>query len=113
MYRIALFLALIEALCPSLLLASEEPAFQEPGVNKRLNRALGTESGVQVYKDPEGNVGTIIDVPGGERRVTVQRPQSPSMNLGPPLQLDNPPLQLPPSVHSGSQPSLEFPHKVH
>ena len=113
MYRIALFLTLIGSLCPSSLLASEEQPLQEPGVNKRLNQALDTEGGVQVYKDPKGNVGTIIDMPGGERRATVQPPQSPSMNLGPPLQLDNPLLQLPPAAPSVSPHSPETSHKAH
>ena len=113
MYRIAVFLAMMGTAYPSMLLASEEQAFQEPGVNERLNQALAGEGGVQVYKDPKGNVGTIIDLPGGTRRITVQPLQSPSINLGPPLQLDNPPLQLPPAVPSASRPSPEFPHKAH
>ncbi len=80
------------------LLASEEQPSPTPGFNERLDRALGSEGGVQVYMDPEGNVGTVLDPPGGERRFTVQPPQSPSINLGPPLQLHNPPSQLPQPV---------------
>ncbi|HEU4685689.1 MAG TPA: hypothetical protein VFS39_14370, partial [Nitrospira sp.] len=56
-----------------------------------MNEALGSEGGVQVYKDAEGNVGTLIDPPGGERSFTVQPPQSPSINVGPPLQLHHVP----------------------
>ncbi len=83
-----------------------------PGFHERLHHALGSEGGVQVYKDPEGNVGTILDPPGGERRVTVQPPHSPSMNLGPPLQLYNPPSQLPPS-QTPAHPSFPgFPQKA-
>jgi len=113
MYRIAVFLAMMGTTCPSMLFASEEQPFQEPGVNERLNQALGAEGGVQVYKDQKGNVGTIIDLPGGTRRITVQPPQSPSMNLGPPLQLDNPPLQFPPAITSPHPLSPELPHKAH
>lgn len=76
---------------------AEEPPATLPGFNQRLNEALGSESGVQVYQDADGSVGTIIDLPGGERRVTVQPPQSPSINLGPPLQLP-PSRSLPPPV---------------
>jgi hypothetical protein len=65
-----------------MLLASEANHLA-PGFNERLNQALGSEGGVQVYKDPEGNVGTILDPPGGERRHGAAA-ESPSMNLGPP-----------------------------
>jgi hypothetical protein len=80
------------------LLASEEQPPDTPGFNERLNEALGSEGGVQVYKDAEGNVGTVLDPPGGERRFTVQPPQSPSINLGSPLQLHDPPSFIPQPV---------------
>jgi hypothetical protein len=76
------------------------PAFAEDqrevlGFNPVLNKALGGEEGVQVYMDREGNVGTVIDAGSGHRSFSVQPPQSQSMNLGPPLQLQNKFLALP------------------
>ena len=65
-----------------------------------------------MYKDPEGNVESILDPLGGEPRVTVQPPQSPSMNLGPPLQLDNPPFHVPPAFVPTKPPVPEFPQKA-
>ena len=112
MYKRGVFLAMVGMSWASMLLAAEEPPPQVPGFNERLNQALGSEGGVQVYKDPAGNVGTILDIPGGERRVTVQPPQSPSMNLGPPLQLHNQPLQLPQAVPPAHPPTPSFPQKV-
>lgn len=95
-----------------MLVASEEQPPQAPGFNERLNQALGSDGGVQVYMDPDGNVGTIIDPPGGERHSTVQPPQSPSINLGPPLQLHNTPFQMPPAVTPTQPPAPEFPQKA-
>ena len=97
---------------PCLLVAAEEQPSQAPGFSERLNRALGDEGGVQVYMDPAGNVGTIIDPPGDEPQSTVQPPQSPSINLGPPLQLHNLPFQVPPTVGPAHPPAQEFPQKV-
>ena len=113
MYKTGVFLAILAVGWPRMLLASEEPPPQAPGFNERLNQALDSEGGVQVYKDPAGNVGTILDPPGGERRITVQPPQSPSMNLGPPLQLNNPPFQLPQAVPPTHPSSPSFPQKAH
>lgn len=96
----------------SMLLACEEQPPHAPGFNERLNQALGSEGGAQVYKDPEGNVGTILDPPGGERRITVQPPQSPSMNLGPPLQLHTPPSQMPPAPAPAHSSFPDFPQKA-
>lgn len=104
MYLLALMIALLEPSGPASLVASEQTPAAAPGYNERLDKALGSQGGVQVYMDPEGNVGTIIDPPGGERRINVQPPQSPSMNLGPPLQLHNPPSQIPPTVAPTQQP---------
>ena len=112
MYKRGVFLAIVGLSWASMLLAAEEPPSQVPGFNERLNQALGSEGGVQVYKDPAGNVGTILDPPGGERRITVQPPQSPSMNLGPPLQLHNQPLQLPQAVTPTLPSSPSFPQKA-
>jgi hypothetical protein len=96
MHLLAMTVAVLFGLAQATpLLAFEEQPPQTPGYNERLNQALGSEGGVQVYKDPAGNVGTVLDPPGGERRFTVQPPQSPSINLGPPLQLHNPPPFLP------------------
>jgi hypothetical protein len=114
MCRIALLLAiLVGTAWAGMSLASEEQPLQQPGVNERLNQVLGIEGGVQVYMDLKGNVGTIIDPPGGERRITVQPPQSQSRNLGPPLQLNNQPLQSPQAVTPAGPPSPEFPQKAH
>ena len=96
MYLLAVMVAGLLGLPEAcLLLASDEQPPQTPGFNQRLNEALGSEGGVQVYKDPAGNVGTVLDPPGGERRITVQPPQSPSINLGPPLQLHSPLSSIP------------------
>ena len=112
MNKIGIVLVIVGVSWASMLLAAEEPPSQVPGFNERLNQALGSEGGVQVYKDPAGNVGTILDPPGGERRITVQPPQSPSMNLGPPLQLHNQPLQLPQAVTPTLPSSPSFPQKA-
>ena len=112
MNKIGIVLVIVGVAWPSMLLAAEEPPSQVPGFNERLNQALGSEGGVQVYKDPAGNVGTILDPPGGERRITVQPPQSPSMNLGPPLQLHNQPLQLPQPVPPAHPSTPSFPQKA-
>jgi hypothetical protein len=112
MYRIVVFLAIVGATWPSMLLALEEQPIQEPNFSERLKQALGSEGGAQVYKDSEGNVESILDPPGGQRRVTVQPPPSPSMNLGPPLQLHNPLFQLPPAVTPAHPSSPDFPQKA-
>ncbi len=90
--------------------AAEAPS--RPGFNERLNQALGSEGGVQVYMDAEGNVGTIIDVPGGDRKVLVQPPQSPSINLGPPLQLPPRPLVPGPAQDPHQSATPQFPRKA-
>jgi hypothetical protein len=97
---------------PIMLLAAEEQPVQTPGYNERLNDFLNSEGGAQVYMDPEGNVGTILDPPGGERRVTVQPPQSPSMNLGPPLQLHNFPFHAPPPPVPAQPQTPDLPQKA-
>ena len=112
MYRVVVFLAIVGAAWPNMLLALEEQPIQAPGSSERLKQVLGSEGGAHVYKDPEGNVESVLDPPGGERRVTVQPPQSPSMNLGPPLQLDNPPFQIPQTVVPGKPSAPDFPQKA-
>ncbi len=97
---------------PNTMLVIGEPPETVPGFNERLSQALGAEGGVQVYQDTAGNVGTVIDPPGGARRFTVQPPQSPSMNLGPPLQLAPPPATLPPAATPIPPPPPDFPHKA-
>lgn len=113
MFMMVVMLMTIEAAWPGALLASEAPTPQAPGVNERVNQALGPEGGVQVYMDPDGNVETILDPPGGEPHSTVQPPQSPSMNLGPALQLNHPPFQLPQTVPPAHPPAQSFPQKAH
>jgi hypothetical protein len=113
MYKMAVFLAaIVGVVWPSMPLACEKQPPHALGVSERLTQALGSEGGAQVYKDPEGNVESVLDPPGGERRVTVQPPPSPSMNLGPPLQLHNLPFQLPPAVIPAHPPSPDFPQKA-
>ncbi len=89
------------------------PEQHQTAVHERLNEALRPEGGVQVYQDANGNVGTVLDLPGGERQLTVQPPQSPSINLGPPLQLHQRPFLAPPSINPASPPAPEFPQKAH
>jgi hypothetical protein len=112
MYKLVIFLALVVLAWPSMLLASEEQPPRAPNGNERLKQALGSEGGAQVYKDQEGNVTSILDPPGGERRITVQPPQSQSMNLGPPLQLHNIPFQLPLAVTPAHPSPPDFPQKA-
>jgi len=112
MYRVVVFLAIVVAAWPNMLLALEEHPIQAPGSNERLKQVLGSEGGAHVYKDPEGNVESVLDPPGGQRCVTVQPPPSPSMNLGPLLQLHNPPFQFPPTVTPAHPSPPDFPQKA-
>lgn len=98
MYPTAILLFIAGCSQPVMTAMADEPPAPVPGFNERLNQALGEEGGVQVYQDSAGNVGTVIDPPGGERRFTVQPPQSPSLNLGPPLQLPPAPFKRPPAL---------------
>src|SRR5215216_977210 len=95
---------LLTVVCSSAVTRADDVPPALPGFNERFNQALGSEGGVQVYMDQEGMVGTLVDPPGGERTFMVQPPQSPSINLGPPLQLHNPPRQLP--FPSAAQPAV-------
>ena len=114
MKRIAVCLIIIiGALSPSRLLAvAEEPA-QQPSAKERLNQVLGQEGGIHVYKDDQWNVESTIVLPNGERIIKVQPPPSPSMNLGPPLQLHNQTFQLPSPTPAPTHPSApEFPQRA-
>lgn len=115
-YGFAAILVMLDGPVNVQATGTEAPVIAVPGFNERLNRALGSEGGVQVYQDSDGNVGTLIDPPGGERRFTVQPPPSPSMNLGPPLQLHQAPVPLPPfSVPPPlpcPPPAAQFPQKA-
>ncbi len=114
MKRIAVCLIIIiGALWPSLLLAVAEEPSKQPSARERLNQILDPEGGIQVYKDHHGNVESTINLPDGERIITVQPPPSPGLNLGPPLQLNNRTLQLPPPPPAPAQPPApEFPQKA-
>lgn len=112
MYKMVIFLAIVGPAWPNLLLALDEQPIQAPGFNQRLNQALGSEGGAYVYKDPAGNVESMLDPPGGQRRITVQPPPSPSMNLGPPLQLHTIPFQLPLTVTPAHPSPPDFPQKA-
>lgn len=112
MYQLAVIVVMAGLAWPLPLFASEEQATPAPDYNERLHDALGSEGGVQVYMDPEGNVGTILEPPGGERRVTTQPPQSPSINLGPPLQLHPPPSHLPKPAAPAQPPGSDSPQKT-
>lgn len=96
MYRIAVILIIMGMVWPRILLAAGENPSQQPGAKERLNQVLGTEGGIEVYKDDQGNVHNATVLPNGERIITVQPPQSQGFNVGPPLQLNNRTLTLPP-----------------
>lgn len=114
MDRIAVCLIIIVGMAwPSLLLAGGEESSQQPSARERLNQVLGQEGGIQVYKDHHGNVESTINLPDGERIMTVQPPQSPGFNTGPPLQLNNQTLTFPPPSPPPAQPPApEFPQKA-
>ncbi len=92
--------------------AGEAERTVPPGFNPLLDQALNGDGGVQVYMDREGNVGTVTDAGTGHRTFTVQPPQSPSINLGPPLQLHNKSLSFPlnpPQAAPGDRPPASAP----
>ncbi len=93
--------------------ADGERSSQQPAARERLNQFLDAEGGTTVHMDAHGNVETLLQLPNGERRVVVQPPQSPGMNVGPPLQLNNRTFQLPPPPPAPAQPPApEFPQKA-
>ncbi len=110
---IAIYLVLTIGLVrPGLLLASDEESSQQPSAKERLQQVLDAQGGTTVYKDATGTVHSTTDLPTGERIITVQPPQSPAMNLGPPLQLNNQTLRFPPPPLVPTQlPAPEFPQE--
>lgn len=97
----------------SLSLAAENEPLKQPSAQERLTQVLDGEGGTTVYMDAVGNVHNTIDLPNGDRIVTVQPPQSQGFNLGPPLQLNNRTLQLPPPPPVPAQPpSPEYPQRA-
>jgi hypothetical protein len=98
---------------PGLLTASEDRPSSQPGARERLNQVLHPEGGIHVYKNHRGTVESTITLPDGERIITVQPPHGSGLNLGPPLQLNSQPLQLPPPLPIPAQPPApEFPQKA-
>lgn len=97
----------------SLFFAGAEELPQQPNAQARLQQVLDAEGGTTVYVDPGGNVHNRTDLPTGKRIVTMQPPQSSAMNLGPPLRLNNQPIQVPPpSPISAQPPAPEFPQSA-
>jgi len=98
---------------PGLLTASEDHPSSQPTAQERLKHVLNPEGGIHVYKDHRGTVESTITLPNGERIITVQPPHGSGLNLGPPLQLNNQPLQLPPPPPIPAQlPAPDFPQKA-
>ncbi|MBH0190239.1 MAG: hypothetical protein HP492_00415 [Nitrospira sp.] len=98
---------------PGLLTAAEDRPSSQPGARERLNHILNSEGGIHVYKDHRGTVESTITLPDGERIITVQPPHRSGLNLGPPLQLNSQPLQLPPPPPIPAQPPApEFPQRA-
>ena len=114
MRRITAFvILLVGTIWPCLLFAGGEKPSQQPSARERLNQVLGPEGGIQVYKDHQGNVESTINLPDGEQIKTVQPPQSPGFNVGPPLQLNNQTLTFaPPPPPPAQPPAPEFPQKA-
>ena len=98
---------------PGLLTASDDTPPPQPSAQERLEQVLTPEGGIHVYKDQRGIVKNTIMLPNGERIIAVQPPQDTGLNLGPPLQLNNQPLQLPSPAPSPAQPPApEFPQRA-
>lgn len=114
MNRITVFvIILVGTIWPCLLITGAEELSQQPSAREQLNQGLGPEGGIQVYKDHQGNVENAISLPNGERIIKVQPPPSPGLNLGPLLQLNNPPFQFPPPPPPPAQPPTpEFPQRA-
>lgn len=114
MHWIAIYLVMTIGLVgPGLVLASGEESSQQPSAKERLQQVLDAEGGTTVYMDAAGHVHTTTDLPNGERTVIVQPPQSPAINLGPPLQLHNQTLQFPSPPSAPAQPPApEFPQRA-
>jgi hypothetical protein len=114
MHWIAIYLVLaIGLVAPDPILALNEESPQQPSAQARLQQVLDAEGGTTVYKDATGAVHSTTDLPTGERIITVQPPQSPALNLGPPLQLNNQTMQFPPPPSAPAQPPApEFPQRA-
>ena len=114
MNRIALHLMILLVTgCASLPLAIGEELSPQPSANERLQQVLEAEGGTTVHMDAAGNVHTSTNLPNGEQIIRVQPPQSPGLNLGPPLQLNNRSLQLPPPPPMPAQPPPpEYPQRA-
>ena len=113
MRRITPFVIILVGTMWSCLLLAAEDSSQQPSARERLNQVLGSEGGIQVYKDHKGNVESTINLPNGERIIKVQPPPSPGLNLGPPLQLHNQAFQLPsPPPVPAQPPTPEYPQKA-
>ncbi len=98
---------------PALLTASEDRPSSQPGARERLNQVLNPDGGIHVYKNYRGTAESTITLPNGERLITVQPPHGSGLNLGPPLQLNSRPLQLPPPPSILAQPpDPEFPQRA-
>ena len=113
MGKITTVVILVWSLWPSLVLAGGEEPVQQPSAQERLNQVLGPEGGTQVYKDDHGAVENRMTLPNGEQIITVQPPQGAGINLGPPLQLNNPTRSFPshPSVPA-QPPAPDFPQRA-
>lgn len=114
MHWIAIYVVTVIGLgvaSPPVALAEEPP--HQPSAQDRLQQVLDAEGGTTVYKDATGTVHSTTDLPTGERIITVQPPQSPGLNLGPPLQLNNQTMQFPPPPSAPAQPPApEFPQRA-
>lgn len=98
---------------PVPLLAGAEESASQPSAKDRLQQVLDAEGGTTVYMDAAGNVHSMTDLPNGNRIIRVQPPQIPGLNLGPPLQLRNQTLQLPPPPPVPAQPPPpDFPQRA-
>ncbi len=114
MNRIAFLLMIILGTgWPNLLLADGAEPAPQPSAKDRLQQVLDAEGGTTVYMDPAGNVHTLTTLPNGDQILQIQPPQIPGLNLGPPLQLNNRPLQLPPPPPAPTHPpSPDFPERA-
>lgn len=98
---------------PNLLVAGGVEQNQQPSAKERLQQVLDAEGGTTVYLDPAGNVHTSMTLPNGDQIIRAQPPQSPGLNFGPPLQLNNRTLQLlPPPSMPAQPPAPEFPQRA-
>lgn len=99
--------------CVSLSLAIGEESPPQPSAKERLQQVLDAEGDTTVHMDAAGNVHTSTNLPNGEQIIRVQPPQIPGLNLGPPLQLHNRTLQLPPPPSGPAQPPPpEYPQRA-